>query len=129
MNVMDIIDMIDRGEMSASEGISHIKEVRSADSLPSGKGRFMKINVLDKNEHFNFTVPLFLISLGLSAARFGASNSQKSKMDDNAGKALEVIGSLDKKDIKLLVDELRKCKGLNFVEVHSDDSHVSIRIV
>lgn len=129
MNVMDILCRIERGEISVQDGISLINESRGISKLPSGKGRFMKIKVLDKNDNFSFTIPIFLISAGLSLTRFAASTSQKIKDDDSARKALDVIGNLDKKEVKLLVDELRKCRNLDFIEVHGVDSHVSISIV
>lgn len=128
MEAMDILCDIERGKMSVQEGLSLINESKGKD-LPSGRGRFMKIKVLDKEQNFSFTVPLFLISLGLSATRFAASSSKNDKMDDKSRKALDAIGSLDKRQVKLLVDELRKCKSLDFIEVHSEDSHVSISIV
>lgn len=129
MQIMDILCRIERGEMSVKEGISLINEHKSTARVSPGKGRFIKINVSDRDGRHNFTVPLFLLGFGLSAAKLGVSNSKNGKADDSAGKAVDVIGSLEKREIKLLVDELRNCRNMNIVEVHSKDSIVNISIV
>lgn len=129
MCVIDILCRIERGEITVKDGISLLNETRTKRDLPSGRGKYMKIRVFDGKNNLSFTIPIFLISAGLSMARFGASVAQKGKTNDNANKALDAIGSLDKKDVKLLTNELRKCKHLNFIEVHSGDNHVSISII
>jgi len=129
MGSMEILDRIESGEVSVQEGISLIGKCRDSQDVPVKKGSFMRISVLDKDSKFSFTIPLFVINAGLSLTRFAASCTPKDHMDDNAKKALDVIKSLDKRDIKRLVNELRKCKTINFIEVHSKDSHVSISIV
>lgn len=129
MIAMDILDSIENGKMSVRDGISLIANGKKSVNNGISKGNFLKINVNDEESNFNITVPIFLLSAGFSLTRFAASLSSNVKMDDNAKKVMEAFKKLDKKDIKLLVSELRKCKSSNFIEVHSKDSHVSISVV
>lgn len=129
MDSMEILDRIERGEVSVQKGLTLISKCRNSQDVPVKRGNFMRISVLDGKSRFSFTIPLFVINAGLSLTRFAPSRTTKDHIDDNARKAIDIIKSLDKKDIKRLINELRKCKSLNFIEVHSKDSHVSISIV
>lgn len=127
MDSMDVLERLEAGDISSDSAASLLK--KNERKVNPGRGRFLKIKVRSEGSNINIVLPISLISGGLSFARFIFNLLPYADEEDDARKVMEIFRQLDGKDIKVLTDSFRMCKGMNLVEVHSNDSDVSIRVI
>jgi hypothetical protein len=135
MNDMEILDCLDKGEITASKAVSLIKENRKQKksntvnkSSSSRKARWIRIKVKDDGNKFRFYVPVFLLNLGFSIGKL-AIGSKHSQNNEGVQSAQKILNNINQRDIKKLINAIKDSGKINLVEVVDRDTFINISIV
>ena len=143
MERMEILKSLERGEISADKAVSLLKryskqhcgesnftngEEAEGKEITPRKGHWFKIRVQDKDHNFRFYVPVSLLSLGFCIGKMVVGSKY---LHDNEGMrtAQNILNSMDKRDIKNLVQAIRESGKTSLVEVVDENTSVNIGIV
>jgi hypothetical protein len=135
MKHMEILNSLEQGKITAEKAISLLNKCKKAEhkheikkSKKRRKGHWFKIHIKDKDTNLKFYVPVSIINLGFSMARFAAGSKY---LSNNKGMevAQKVLKSIDKNDIKCLTKEIKACGKTDLVQVVDGDTFVTIRVI
>lgn len=128
MDIVEILDKLDKGQIDFDEALTLIKSNRESDK-PNSRGHFLKINIKEGERCLPpIIVPLFLIKLGLSLGKAVIKLIPKDKQSD-LQEVSKILDKIDNRDLKRLVGALGQCTAYSLVRVEEGSTHVDIRIV
>lgn len=127
MRNIEILEALERGEITAKKAVSMLKS-KNKKRIFTKKAAWFKIHVKDDEHNLKFYVPISIVNFGLTIGRL-AMKSKFLKYNEGIEAAQNVLDSIDTKDIKLLVKTLKSCGKMNIVEVRDDDTFVCIQLV
>jgi hypothetical protein len=136
MERMEILNSLERGEISVNKAVSllkrcHREELAGAcDKKPVvRKGHWFKIRVNDGEGHnIRLYAPISLLSFGFSLGKLVIGSKF---LEDNEGvqTAQTVMRSIDRKDMKQLVRAIKEAGQTDIVQVRDGNTFVNISIV
>lgn len=124
---MDILQRLEKGEISVDKAISMLKHPPKPKSLP--RGNILVVKVRDKEKKLYIPIPLFLINLAFLLSKLGIKIANKFGDNEDLGKINDIAKYIDYTDIRKLVYCLRMCKSTGLVEVCDGDSRVIIDVI
>ena len=136
MKPMEILEQLERGDISTDKAISLLQkyksrcEVKEADKkgMKVRKAHWMKIRVRDDGHKFCFYLPISLFSLGFSIGKL-AVGSRFMPEDEDLDQVRKVLKSIDRRDIKKLLNAVRESGKTDLVKVEDGDSIVNISLI
>lgn len=127
MYKMNVLEKLERQEISVDKAISMLK--RPPKSKPLTKGNILIIKIRDEDKKLFIPIPLFLINLTFLLAKFGVNIASKFADNPDIKEASATLKCIGYRDIRKLVNCLRICKSTGLVEVHDEDSMVIVDVV
>ncbi|MCM8899704.1 hypothetical protein KVG29_00505 [Caldicoprobacter algeriensis] len=127
MDDIEILEKLDKGQIDFNEAFTLMKKNREA--VNTAKGHFLKINIKDGERCFPIVIPLFLIKSGFSLGKAIVRLIPKDKQNDNLEKVYKILEKIESRDIKRLVDALRRCRSYPLVRVENGDTLVDISVI
>ena len=140
MERMEILKSLERGEISVNKAVSLLKQCRKQDrgnrdrETEAGrktavlKAHWLKIHVREEDHNLRFYVPVSLLSLGFSIGKM-VIGSKYLRDNKDMRTAQNILNSIDKRDIKNLVQAFRESGKTSLVEVVDENTSVNIGIV
>lgn len=120
--VREILNQLDKGEIKHKEAIKLIRRLNINTNTMKKKASRLKITVIDEEQSIRipaipFGLITFLIDIGL-----GLSSIASRFVDDFDEDAKKILDSIDRKDIKLIFNELRRHGPFDLVDVQDGNS-------
>jgi hypothetical protein len=136
MERMEILNSLERGEISVRKAVSLLKEsnkvetFKASDDKPSvRKGHWFKIRVKDEEGHnIRLYAPISLLSFGFSLSKL-VMGSTHFKDNEGVQTAQNVLNSIDRRDMKMLVNAIKESGKTDIVQVMDGNTFVNISIV
>ena len=131
-HIHNILKELDEGSINTKAAIKKIENINISPSKRVRKASKLKITIIDRDEEKNIRIPAIpfwlinsFISLGLGlgsiAARF------VDDIDEETKKILEIV---DSKDLKNIINELRKHGPFDMVDIEEgDNTKIQIRVL
>ena len=131
-HIHNILKELDEGSINTKKAIKKIKNINTSPNKKVRKASKLKITIIDRDEEKNIRIPAIpfwlinsFISLGLGlgsiAARF------VDDIDEETKKILEIV---DSKDLKNIINELRKHGPFDMVDIEEgDNTKIQIRVL
>ena len=128
----NILKELDEGSINTKKAIKKIKNINTSPNKKVRKASKLKITIIDRDEEKNIRIPAIpfwlinsFISLGLGlgsiAARF------VDDIDEETKKILEIV---DSRDLKNIINELRKHGPFDMVDIEEgDNTKIQIRVL
>ncbi|SFP70121.1 hypothetical protein [Caldicoprobacter faecalis] len=127
MDDIEILEKLDKGQIDFNEAFTLMK--RNRETVKTTKGRFLKVNIKDGERRFPIVIPLFLINTGFSLGKAIVRLIPKDKRDGKLEEACKILDKIERRDIKRLVDALRRCRSYPLVRVEDGNTLVDISII
>ena len=127
MHRLEILEMLEKGDISVDKAISMLKHPPKPKPLP--KGNILIIKVRDEDKKLYIPIPLFLINLAFLLGKLGIKIAAQFGDSADLRRVNNIIKYVDYNDIRKLVDCLRICKSTGLVEVQEGDSTVIISVI
>ncbi|HHT65108.1 MAG: hypothetical protein ACOX25_11770 [Caldicoprobacterales bacterium] len=134
MKNMEILQCLERGEISADKAVillagNRKKEALSTRDAHAGrKARWIKIRVRDEEHKLRFYLPISLISFGFSIGKL-VTGSKSAADHEGVQIAQNVFNSIDKGDMKRLIQAMKGSGKTDLVEVIDGQMLVNISLV
>ena len=131
-HIHNILKELDEGSINTKKAIKKIKNINTSPNKKVRKASKLKITIIDRDEEKNIRIPAIpfwlinsFISLGLGlgsiAARF------VDDIDEETKKILEIV---DSRDLKNIINELRKHGPFDMVDIEEgDNTKIQIRVL
>lgn len=131
-HIHNILKELDEGSINTKKAIKKIKNINTSPSRKARKASRIKITIIDKAEGKNIRIPSIpfwllnsLISLGLGLGSIATKFVDN--IDEETKKILEIV---DSKDLKNIINELRKYGPFDIVDIENgDNTKVQIRVL
>lgn len=127
MNVMALLDQVERKEISVPDAASKIKaSLNSSDSTltvvsqSETPAKWLKIKIIDPESNFKMSLPPLPLRLTGKLASFILKVSMRYTEDSD-------LDSIDYEDIRLMLDTLKELPPVHLVSV-ADDQGMQIEI-
>ncbi len=127
MDDIEILEKLDKGQIDFNEAFTLMKKNREA--INTAKGHFLKVNIKDGERCFPIVIPLFLINSGFSLGKAIVRLIPKDKRNDKLEEVCRILDKIEGRDIKRLVDALRRCKAHPLVRVEDGNTLVDISVI
>ncbi len=131
-HIHNILKELDEGSINTKKAIKKIENINTSPSRKARKASRIKITIIDKAEGKNIRIPSIpfwllnsLISLGLGLGSIATKFVDN--IDEETKKILEIV---DSKDLKNIINELRKYGPFDIVDIENgDNTKVQIRVL
>lgn len=127
MHRLEILEMLEKGDISVDKAISMLKHPPKPKPLP--KGNILIIKVRDEDKKLYIPIPFFLINLVFLLGKLGIKVAVRFANNEDLRKVNDIVKYIDYRDIRKLVNCLRICKSTRLVEVQDDSSTVIISVI
>jgi len=127
MTKMEILNRLEKGELSFKEALSLIEEQKKPEKI--SRGHFLKVHITSGQHSIPIVLPLFLIGTGFSIGKTVMRFIPQSKLNDEVKQVCKVLDLIDPYDIWCLVEGLKRCKDNEFIEIVDGDDRIEIKVI
>lgn len=120
MKINEVIDKLEKSEINVDQAVEKILQSKE-EIKPQKKAKFLKIKVIDGEKGKKINIPPIPLGLVSGLTSFGLLLGSKFSDDED-------LKSINRKDLKKLLDELKKQPPFKLVDVLDESDGTVVEI-